>query len=140
MKVVIIVFFSLLGARCFAQSDVDQLTATVKDFHQALVKKDIASINRRTDQALSYVHSNGWVETKADVIKDLQSGLISYESFKEDSITISMSGAVANVRYVADVSATLKGTTNSFHLKVLEVWVKKDKEWLMFGRQAVKIQ
>ena len=121
MKVVSIVFFSLLSAWSFAQSDVDQLTATVKDFHQALVNKDIASINRRTDEALSYGHSNGWVETKADVIKDLQTGYISYESFREDSITVSVSGAVANVRYVADVSATLKGTTNSFHLKVLEV-------------------
>ena len=140
MKVIIIGFCSLLSACCFAQSDADQLTATVKDFHQALVKKDITSINQRTDQALSYGHSNGWVETKTDVIKDLESGLISYQSFKEDSITVSVSGAAANVRYVADVSATLKGTTNSFHLKVLEVWVKKDKEWLLFGRQAVKIQ
>src|SRR5213596_1246590 len=98
MKVLIIVFCSLLSACCFGQSDVDQLTATVKDFHQALVKKDIASISQRTDQALSYGHSNGWVETKADVIKDLETGYLVYHSYKEDSLTITINETMANAR------------------------------------------
>jgi hypothetical protein len=47
---------------------------------------------------------------------------------------------VANVRFVADIKATLGGTTtvNNYNLKVLEVWVKKGKRWVLFARQAVK--
>ena len=136
-------FFSILLSCFFLGSfaqvkDEEKLITTVKEFHQAMVSKNTISINQQTDKALSYGHSNGWVQTKADLIKDFESGYISYSSFKEDSITVVMNGTMANVRFVADIAATMKGTINSYHLKVLEVWVKKGKRWVLFARQAVK--
>lgn len=137
-KLFVTISFLLIVVCCRAQTDEEKLIATVKEFHLALVNKNTVSINRQTDKALSYGHSNGWVQTKTDIIKDFESGYISYQSFKEDSITVTMNENMANVRFVADVRATLKGTSNSFHLKVLEVWVNKSKRWVLFGRQAVK--
>ncbi len=121
-----------------AQTEEEKLTATLKEFHQALVNKNTASINQQTDKALSYGHSNGWVQTKADVIKDLETGKIVYNSFKEDSLTITINEPMANARFVADINATMNGNTVNTHLKVLEVWVKKGKRWLLFARQGVK--
>ena len=132
------ILFFFLVAFANAQTDEEKLIATVKEFHQALVNKNTVSINQQTDKALSYGHSNGWVETKADVIKDLEIGYISYQSYKEDSISVTINGTMANVRFVADITATMKATTTTFHLKVLEVWVKKGKRWVLFARQAVK--
>jgi hypothetical protein len=120
------------------QTEEQKLASAIKDFHQALVNKNTASINQQTDKALSYGHSNGWVETKADMIKDLEAGLIVYHSYKEDSLNITINETMANARFVADVSATLRGNTTNFHLKVLEVWVKKGKRWILFARQAVR--
>ena len=131
--------FSLFVFCSFAQqTDEDKLIITVKEFHQALVNKNTVSINQQTDKALSYGHSNGWVENKTEIIKDLETGYISYQAIKEDSITVLINGTMANVRFVADITATMKEATNSFHLKVLEVWAKKGKRWVLFARQAVK--
>ena len=138
MKQLLTILFLFLVVCCYAQTDEEKLTVTLKEFHQALVNKNTVSINQQTDKALSYGHSNGWVETKAEVIKDLETGYISYQSFKEDSITVAINGNMANVRFVADITATMKATTSNFHLKVLEVWVKKGKRWVLFARQAVK--
>jgi hypothetical protein len=139
MKFVLTIFFTAALFVVFAQStDEEKLTATVKEFHQALIKKNTISINQQTDKALTYGHSNGWVETKADLIKDLETGYISYQEIKEDSITITMNGDMANVRFLADIKASMKGVPNTFLLKVLEVWVKKSKRWVLFARQAVK--
>jgi ketosteroid isomerase-like protein len=139
LKSSLTILLSLFFISAFAQStDEEKITAAVKEFHQALVKKNTVSINQQTDKALSYGHSNGWVETKADMIKDLETGYISYQDFKEDSITVAVNGNMANVRFVANVTATLKGTTSNFRLKVLEVWVKKGKRWVLFARQAIK--
>ena len=139
MKTFFTILFSLLFVCSFAQqTDEEKLIVTVKEFHQALVKKNTVSINQQTDKALSYGHSNGWVQTKTDMIKDFETGYISYLGFKEDSIAVTMNESMANVRFVADIIATLKGSTNTFHLKVLEVWVKKGKRWILFARQAVK--
>ena len=103
-----------------------------------MVKKNTVSINQQTDKALSYGHSNGWVETKAEMMKNLETGYISYQGYKEDSISVLINGNMANVRFVADITATMKAGTNSYRLKVLEVWVKKGKRWVLFARQAVK--
>ena len=139
LKYLLTILFLVTSLVGFAQTtDEQKLTSTVKEFHQALVNKNTVSINQQTDKALSYGHSNGWVETKADVIKDLETGYISYQDYKEDSITITSNGAMANVRFVAQIAATLKGTSTNFRLRVLEVWVKKSNRWVLFARQAVK--
>ena len=141
MKILSFISLLLISVVGFAQtSEEEKLTATVKEFHQALVNKNTISINQQTDKALSYGHSNGWVETKADMIRDLETGYISYQGIKEDSIIIIMNGAMANVRFLGDYKATLKGAASNFRLRVLEVWVKKSKRWILFARQAVKIQ
>ena len=74
MKFLIVLFLISFSLVCTAQTGEEKLITTVKEFHQALVNKNTVSINQQTDKALSYGHSNGWVETKADVIKDLETG------------------------------------------------------------------
>ena len=135
-KLTIILLFISLFVK--AQTDEEKLTVTLKEFHQALVKKNTVAINQQTDKALSYGHSNGWVETKIDMIKNLETGYMKYNNYKEDSITITINRAMANVRFVADIETTLNGNKGNYHLKVLEVWVRKGKRWLLFARQAVR--
>lgn len=138
MKFLITAILLLVSFVVAAQTDEEKLTSTVKEFHQAMVNKNIVSINQQTDKALSFGHSNGWVETKADLIKDIETGYISYGEIKEDSITIAMNDNLANVRFKADITVTMKGTTSNVKLRVLEVWVKKSKCWVLFARQAVR--
>ncbi|HEX7845432.1 MAG TPA: nuclear transport factor 2 family protein [Chitinophagaceae bacterium] len=129
-------FISLILA---AQAEEARLTATIKEFHQALVKKNTVSINQQTDKALSYGHSNGWVETKNEMIKNLETGYTSYKSIKEDSLQLTINGSMANARFVGDYEVSLNGgNAVIYRLKVLEVWVKKGKRWLLFARQAIR--
>lgn len=120
-----------------AQTNEEKLVKTIKEFHEVLVKKNIVSINQQTNKDLSYGHSNGWVETKKDMLKNLETGYLTYNNFKEDSLLVVINENVAHARFVADITATLNGKTGNFHLKVLEVWVRKGKRWLLFARQAV---
>jgi len=139
MKYIFTILFLSLSICVVAQTtDEQKLLTTVKEFHQALVNKNTISINQQTDKALSYGHSNGWVETETDMIKNLETNYISYKSFKEDSIKVSSNGNIANVRFVAAIDASLKDSRTTYNLKVLEVWVKKGKRWLLFARQSVK--
>jgi superfamily II helicase len=139
MKLLSVIFFLITASASFAQqTDEVKLIATVKEFHAALVKKNTVSINQQTDKALSYGHSNGWVQSKKEMIQDFESGRLVYKSFKEDSITVLMNEGFANVRFVADIEAALNGVENRYHLKVLEVWIRKSKRWVLFARQAIR--
>ena len=139
MKKLLVIVLLLNVVFANAQTDEEKLTVTLKEFHQALVKKITVSINQQTDKALSYGHSNGWVETKAEMIKNLETGYTSYKSIKEDSLQVTINENVAHARFVGDYEVSLSGGNMVvYHLKVLEVWVRKGKRWLLFARQAVR--
>lgn len=134
--IIVLLFQSLFTA---AQTDEEKLVATVKEFHQSLVTGNTVSINQQTDKALSYGHSNGWVESKAEMLKNLETGYTKYFSIREDSVTVQINGNLANVRFIGDYTVAMnKGASNTYHLKVLEVWVRKGKRWILFARQAIR--
>ncbi|MBL7730145.1 MAG: nuclear transport factor 2 family protein [Chitinophagaceae bacterium] len=132
----IVLFFQAVAVA--GQTDEQKLTATVKEFHQSLVNGAIVSINQQTDKALTYGHSNGWVETKTDMIRNLETGYLDYNSFEEDSMKVTVNGTLAHARFVANINVTMNGNTATYRLKVLEVWVRKGKRWILFARQAVR--
>ena len=139
MKKFFTIPFLFVGFVAKAQTDSAKLATTLKEFHQALVKKNTVSINQQTDKALSYGHSNGWIETKNEMIRNLETGYASYKSIKEDSLHIVVNGTMAHARFVGDYEVSLNGgATNTYRLRVLEVWVKKGKRWLLFARQAIR--
>ena len=121
-----------------AQTEEEKLMATVKSFHQTLVNKNTLSINQQTDKALTYGHSNGWVETKNEMIQNLETGYLKYNSFIEDSVEVVINKRLASVRFIATIDVTMNGKNGIYLLKVLEVWQKKGKRWILFARQAVK--
>ena len=139
MKKLLVIVLFLQALVTGAQTDEQKLTGTLKEFHQALVNGNTVSINQQTDKALSYGHSNGWVETKTELISNLETGYTKYFSIREDSVQVQINGNMANVRFVGDYNVALKGgTPATYHLKVLEVWVRKGKRWILFARQAVR--
>ena len=78
MRLLLSIVFALSSSVAFTQiTEEDKLLKTVTEFHKALVDKNTVSINQQTDKGLSYGHSNGWVQTKADLIKDFETVFLS---------------------------------------------------------------
>mgnify|MGYP003476666827 CR=1 FL=1 len=121
MKSALTILLLMFAGLLQAQVATEKLETTIREFHQDLVKKNTVSINQQTDKALSYGHSNGWIETKTDMLRNIETGYMSYVSYKEDSLKVEINGNVAHARFIADISASLNGKDGNFHLKVLEV-------------------
>ena len=119
-----------------AQKDESEVMTRMKRFHELMVQKG-TSVDQYIDDSLSYGHSNGWVENKADFLSDLENRIV-YHSIKEDSVNVRVNGKVANVRFAGVYDSTLDGKRNEIRLRVLEVWVKTKKGWKLFARQAVR--
>jgi hypothetical protein len=64
------------------------LVLNAMGYHQALVKGAVAVTKDRTIRALRYGHSNGWIESQKEQIKNLKSGYLIYHSHNEDSVNI----------------------------------------------------
>lgn len=133
---VIVLILNVLVAG--AQGREQQVQETVKSFHRALVDGNLEKLGEMTDNMLHYGHSNGWVESRNEFLRNLETGYMKYQGFSEDSLQVWTGKKTAQARFVADIRVTMNGKEGNYHLKVLEVWVRKGKKWFLFARQAVR--
>lgn len=138
MKQVLVIALLINAVFVNAQTESQKLATVIQQFHEALIRNDTGLIRKQTDSELSYGHSNGWIETQEDMIKNLGTGYLQYHRFTADSMNAVVDKHVAYTRFIADITVTLNGNKATYHLKVLEVWVKRGKRWLLFARQAVR--
>ena len=116
----------------------NELFDRVKELHEYMAR-DHFLVDLYLDDSLSYGHSNGWVENWKEFRENLGRRLV-YHSITEDSVDIRINGNYAIVRFIGDFDVTLDGKRAVYKLKVLQVWVRKNKKlhWRLFARQAVR--
>ena len=139
MRLIIYILLLFVNTGAFAQGpDVKGLGHSVADLDKALIGKDSVALKWVLSDDVSYGHSNGWVETKREMISDLFNGKLSYNRIVPSKPEIVTNGSVASVRMVADIDVMMEGKPMSFKLKVLQVWVWDNEHWRLFARQSVK--
>ena len=120
-----------------AQSPNPELAARSKAFHQAMVQNG-AELADFLHPQLSFGHSTGRLETKADMIQNI--GKPSrYKQILEDSVTTELDGNMGWVRSKVDVTIDRGGETMAFKVKLLEVWVRQKGNWVLFAAQSVRV-
>jgi hypothetical protein len=123
--------FSVPPSRC--------IDSVVVAFDKALLAKDSVSLQRMLDDNMTYGHSNGWIETKKEVVNDLFNGKLTYKQINATDKEIKVSRRVAAVRMKADVDVIVSGTPVHVKLNILQVWHWKHRHWVLVARQSVKI-
>ena len=140
MKKLITMLFLLATSVVFAQKpNTEALSKAMNDFDKALLAKDSASLKKLLHNNLVYGHSNGWLETKKELIDDIYNGKITYKRIVSGHKEMMVEGNTVAARSEADIDAEMEGKVLSFKLKVLQVWVWKGGQWQLFARQSVKM-
>lgn len=138
MKYIITISLLLIYSTLFAQ-DEKSLKSAAGAFHNALLAKDSAQLKSLLHEKLVYGHSNGWIETKRELIEDLYNGKITYTKIQSSEEQVTIEGSTACIRATLEIEATMDGKTLPFKLHGLQVWIWKNKKWQMMSRQSVKI-
>ena len=138
MRYLLTILSLFISLNVFSQ-DAAGLKEAITGFNTALVNKDSVAIRTLVSDKLSYGHSNGWIQTKKDIVADLYNGKISYTTIGQGEEDIVMEGNTACVRNEASIVAVMNGKTLQFKLKVLQVWIWNEDGWKLLARQSVKI-
>ena len=110
--------------------------AAMESWKQAMLTKDTAALERLLHPDLTYSHSDGKTQTKADLMKS--PGNNQSITFGESSVRIY--GDTALVKGPIEfVSIGAGGTPATAHLSVLQVWLKGPQGWQLVARQATKV-
>jgi hypothetical protein len=115
------------------------LKEAVSKLDNALVKRDTIILKQLLHKDLTYGHSNGWVESKVELIKDLYSGKLEYNSIESSEYLWKTGSDWASVRSKAKVEYVMDGKKGELNLHVLQVWLKTNKGWQLVARQSTKI-
>ena len=125
----------------FAQ--MPNIDRAIAAFDKALVNKDSTELIELLSDDVTYGHSNGWVQTKKEVIGDLYNGILTYRKLRQSNEDLKIYGNTAFVRTDADIEVEMNGNPIKLKLKVLQVWMLVDgihkQEWKLFARQSTKI-
>lgn len=126
----------------FGQADeskiVDQLHR--KKF-EWLTTKNYDSLNWILDDQVKYIHSNGWIQSKKDVIDDIKSGKLVYTSITVSEASVTQHGPKASIITGKGLFVGLMPDKSEFKINLLytEVYVKYKKQWKLVSRQATRI-
>lgn len=110
---------------------VDQLT-------QAMLHNDLKQLTALTAEKLTYGHSSGKVQNKAEFIADLQTGTSAFKTLEMQKQTITLNGDTALVRNHFHALAVNSGVEVPTDIDNFQVWQKQKGHWLLIGRQAYK--
>ena len=122
-----------------AQQDTTEVLKAVKALRYALVEKDSDVLKKLLHTDVSYGHSNGWVQTKNDVLKDMKSGYLVYQKIDEQSTSIRINKNFAAVNERIAVEGIRDGNAFKLNLFVMHLWVKTKSGWQLLSRQSTKL-
>jgi hypothetical protein len=137
--ITIIIFLFFTSTLLAQKPSTKLLSQSIAAFDKALLNKDSIALKELLDDKISYGHSNGWVQTKSEVIGDLFNGKLTYKTIAPSEATISTEGNTAAARMDVNVEVEMTGKLISLKLRVLQVWLWTNKHWVLFARQSVKL-
>src|SRR5262245_15538205 len=110
----------------------------IDDLTKAMMAADKAKLEALTAEGLSYGHSSGRVETKAQFIGVIADKKTIYKSItlSDPSVSVVGNNAIARHTFAAEVEAG--GQASSPKIGVLQVWVKDGGGWKLLARQAFR--
>ncbi len=134
---VLVLFAVTIGLQAQDKAET-AVTATVEKLRKAMVDGDKAELESIASEKLSYGHSGGHVEGKAEFVEKIVSGKSDFVTIELKDQTISISGKTAIVRHRLNATTNDNGKPGEVHLLVLLVFQKENKQWKLLARQAVK--
>lgn len=142
MKKIILIstVFLLLTSLATAQTKKEkQVTAATEALREAMINADQAQLEKLTATKLSYGHSGGHVEGKAEFVEKIITGKSDFVTIDLTEQTVSVNGKTAVVRHILSAKTNDNGKPGTVQLRVLLVWQKMGGHWKLLARQAVKM-
>jgi hypothetical protein len=134
---------ALLGAAPVvgaASGDEAAVGQAVEAFRNAMLKADRSQFEALTADQLSYGHSSGRVENKAQFINGATSGQSRWKFITLTDQNTQIVGDTAIVRCTFTGESERDGKTNPVKLGVLMVWHQQGGHWKLLARQAVRLE
>jgi len=112
---------------------------SVEALREALLKADKPQLERMTADQVSYGHSDGRVQDKAEFINGVMTRKATVKSITFPDVKVSVAGDAAVVRHLYESESETDGKANNVKIGMLSVWQKQGGNWKLLARQGYKL-
>ena len=132
-----------ISAIAVAQGNTEEQKMEVmmkmSSLRNALLSKDSAALSSLLSDDVTYGHSSGTIQTKQELIHDIASGAQDYKSIEPSNVNIRVYENTGVVNMQSHVNVIANGKALDVNMYVTLVWIKKNNNWQLVARQAVKL-
>ncbi len=119
-------------------SDQAALTLAIEKFYNAIRDKDAAAFEPLLTHDVSYGHSSGRIEDKAQFIANVMNPKTKWKSIYGAKQANFFSGDTAISRHVMSGENERDGKPGTASMETMMVWQKQGGAWKLLARQAYK--
>ena len=137
--VILVVTCVAVSAQTMDNPKATAVATAVEALRAAMVSGDEKALNALTDDHLTYGHSHGKIQNKAEFVKFLVGPKApgKFNWIKISNQTIDVVGKNALVRHTFDAqNEEPDGKITKAHIVLLQVWTKDKGSWKLLARQA----
>jgi len=106
---------------------------------EAMTQADAQALGEILRDDLTYIHSSGPLETKAQVIDEITSGKLRYRAIEPSEQTVRVFGDTAIVTGRAQLRVNSGGKGLGFWVRFTEVWVRANNAWQLAAWQSTRL-
>ena len=119
---------------------IDEVQQAVTTFNKAMVDPTVELMETLCAEELTYGHSSGLIQNKAEFIDDIVNGPFDFSSVEAPDQTIYISGNTAIVRHIFLAKAANAGEAIDIRIGNVQVYQKEeDGKLRLLARQAYKL-
>ena len=132
---------SLLHSAAVVAESSDQaaVSQAVEALRKALLEADKARLQQLGADQLSYGHSDGRVQTKAEFIDGVMTRKAIVKSLAFPELTVAVVGDAAIARHIYLSDSETDGKPTNTRIGALQIWQKQDGNWKLLARQGFKL-
>lgn len=119
--------------------DDASVAAATEAFRVAMSKHDKSAYEKLTSDDLSYGHSAGRIENRAEFIAASTNGKSVWKSIAFNEVTAKAVGHEGISRFILVGQTESEGKTTDIKIGVLMVWRVEKGDWKLLARQAFRI-
>jgi uncharacterized protein (TIGR02246 family) len=117
-----------------------EIRALEEQLVQSAQKNDPSFLERHATDDYVGITGMGDVVTKNQIVQDLRSGKLRYQSLQTSNINVRQYGNTAIVNGESNVSLVRNGQPISGNYRYTRVWVKQDGGWKVASMESTPIQ
>lgn len=104
-----------------------------------MLKQDAPALETLLDADLTYVHTGGELESKAQFVELIRSKKLIYESIEPSDVLVRVHDGLALVTGRSRMRVRSATGTSSFGIRFTEVYVRRGGRWLLTAWEATRL-